>query len=214
MDDIARLSKEANLAYYEMVQFQLQKIKKTKNNQCHVAGERHLPAPGPVHSSIWSAQHQRGAHETKTGKNLKSHPSAFLMIALVPMFTITWQKLTKIWSPGEILQASAGGHVQEARLSVLRNICLDISWYVWPRRDLSGHTLICLKIPELWYVCFFLDTSVNVWTKVGMSGNVWTELLQKCCNHLWSLKPLLLYTLKPLTKEAFSNILWRTDNVL
>ena len=96
MDDIARLSKEANLAYYEMVQFQLQKIKKTKNNQCHVAGERHLPAPGPVHSSIWSAQYQRGAHETKTGKNLKSHPSAFLMIALVPMFTITWQKLTKI----------------------------------------------------------------------------------------------------------------------
>ena len=28
MDDIARLSKEANLAYYEMVHFQLQKIRK------------------------------------------------------------------------------------------------------------------------------------------------------------------------------------------
>ena len=32
MDDIARLSKEANLAYYEMVHFQLQKIRKNKQS--------------------------------------------------------------------------------------------------------------------------------------------------------------------------------------
>ena len=63
MEDIARLSKEANLAYYEQVL-----CKSTiQRFLFFFQGERHLPAPGPLHSAVWSAQHQWCPHEAKTG---------------------------------------------------------------------------------------------------------------------------------------------------
>ena len=95
MEDIARLSKEANLAYYEMVickytntqihfantqihKYTLQ-IHKYTNTLCNyterdqivvVKGKGHLFAPGLVHCAVWSPQHQRGPHEAETGRSL------------------------------------------------------------------------------------------------------------------------------------------------
>ena len=64
MEDIARLNKEANLAYYEMVL--CKKEKKEKTLVC-VKGEGYLSAPGPLHSAVWSAQHQWCPHAAETG---------------------------------------------------------------------------------------------------------------------------------------------------
>ena len=73
MEDIARLSKEANLAYYEMVicKYTNTLCKYTERDQivC-VKGEGHLFAPGLVHSAVWSTQHQWGPHEAETGRSL------------------------------------------------------------------------------------------------------------------------------------------------
>ena len=73
MEDIARLSKEANLAYYEMVicKYTNTLCKYTERGQIVVVkGEGHLFAPGLVHSAVWSTQHQWGPHEAETGRSL------------------------------------------------------------------------------------------------------------------------------------------------
>ena len=73
MEDIARLSKEANLAYYEMVicKYTNTLCKYTERGQIVVVkGEGHLFAPGLVHCAVWSPQHQRGPHEAETGRSL------------------------------------------------------------------------------------------------------------------------------------------------
>ena len=233
MEDIARLSKEANLAYYEQVLCKsiIQKF------LFFFQGERHLPAPGPLHSAVWSAQHQWCPHEAKTGMSMLlplAHPpcsslswskysslyslckslwgwnwsvlafvqTAFCILNMIQIFTFLSMFILKLTNsdPGEILQAPAGGYVQEARLS--------------SARLLSGHTLKCL---DNW-----LDMSGDVWTSLYISyltslDKFWhvlkyldmydvdcTELLQNCCNHLWSLQtPYAYYTLKEVSSKYF-----------
>ena len=68
------------------------------------------------------------------------------------------------------------------------------SGHVWKYLQISGRTFTCLDTSGL-------DISWHIWT----CTTDWTELLQNCCNHLWSLQTIVYTVYTQSQKKLFPN---------